>query len=129
MKPYGGEEVDGGGGGEPPSGDDVRIAKLEAHVGHIQSALGDIKTELRALVGALSHLPTKQDLFVNITIIVTIGLAVIAIVIGGIIGGLALLKPDEKPAVIEKTAQSTAAPPPQIYLVPITPAQTAPVTH
>jgi hypothetical protein len=85
----------GGGNGDPPDGADVRIAILETQVAHIQSALGDIRTDLRDVLGKLGHLPTKQDLSTNISTIVVIGLAVIAIVIGGIIGGLALLQPKE----------------------------------
>jgi hypothetical protein len=109
----------GGDGGDPPDGSNVRIAILETQVAHIQSALGDIRTDLREVLGKLGHLPTKQDLSQNIATIVVIGLAVIAIVIGGIIGGLALLQPKEPPAAI------SAAPAPQPIVIQLPP-QTAP---
>jgi hypothetical protein len=96
----------GGGGGL-----DGRVAKLEAHVGHIQTDVTEIKTLLGNLGGALQHLPTKQDLTTNTLTMVVIGLTILVLGIGGIIGGLAWIGDREKPP-------EAAAPAPMIFQLP-----------
>jgi|SRR5271170_993670 len=103
----------GGNDGEPPDGADVRIAILETQVAHIQSALGDLRSDLKDVLSKLSHLPTKQDMTNNLLAIVTAGLAVIVIVVGGIIGGLAALEhpaPQVQPIVVQVPSTAPALP-------------------
>jgi hypothetical protein len=107
--------VTGDGGGDPPHGDNVRIAILETQVAHIQTALGEIRSDLKKVVDGIAHLPTKQDLFQNTATVVIIGLAIMAITVGGIIGGLAWLEPKMAPA----PTASTPAPTPQPIIIEV----------
>ncbi|WGM31471.1 hypothetical protein [Brevundimonas sp. NIBR11] len=76
-----------GGGSGTSDGMEERVTRLETHFEYFRRDLDDIKTSLKKL----DDLPTKRDLTNNLVAIVTIGLAVVAITIGGIIGGLAWL--------------------------------------
>lgn len=97
-----GQGGDGGGDGLG-----FRVAKLEVHIGHIQTDL----TEIKGLLGGIHQLPTKRDLTTNLAVFVTIGLAVVAIVIGGIIGGLEFIQRGQPQGTI-------AAPAPMIFQIP-----------
>jgi len=107
----------GGDGGSWPL--DARVAKLEAHAEHMQGDLIEIKGLLGALGGQLQHLPSKQDMLVNIAAMVAIGLAVIGLTVGGIIGGLSWIQdrgpppanaPSPAPMIFQLPAQPQAAP-------------------
>ena len=122
REPYQSRSVEtGGDGGDPPDGTNVRIAILENQVTQIQNALGEIRSDLKTLVGNVAHLPTKQDLFQNSATVVIIGLTVLAITIGGIAGGLSWLQP--------KTAGPAVNPSPQpiVIQLPVQPSPMAPV--
>lgn len=75
------------GGGGTSDGMEERVTRLETHFEYVRKDLDEIKTSLKKL----DDLPTKRDLTNNLVAIVTIGLAVLAITIGGIVGGLAFL--------------------------------------
>ena len=68
-----------------------RVAKLETHFEYVRKDLDEIKGDQKTIIAALSALPTKRDLTTNILVMVAIGLSVLAITVGGIIGGLAWL--------------------------------------
>lgn len=111
----------GGGGGEPPDGTDVRITVLEQQVTHINTALGEIRTDVRGVLDKLGHLPTKQDLFQNIATIVIIGLTVLAITVGGIVGGLSWIQPKAPTG-----AAATQSPQPIVIELPPQPLRQTP---
>ena len=52
-----------------------------------------MRSDIKDVLSKLGHLPTKQDLFQNIATVAIIGLTVLALTVGGIIGGLAWLQP------------------------------------
>lgn len=98
----------GGGGGGTSDGME-RVAKLEAHMEHVLSDMAEVKHVLGTISGQLSELPTRSDLRAWKWQWTAIGFATIAVVIGGIIGGLAWIQP----------APSTpAAPVPIVITVP-----------
>ena len=74
-------------GGAGSDGGDMneRVTRLETHFGYIRRDLDNIKDKL----SALPTLATKRDLLTWAGIY----LAIVAILLGGIIGGLSLLKP------------------------------------
>lgn len=86
-----GEPLQGDGGGGTSSGMEERVAKLETHFEYVRKDLDEIKADQKTIIAALGILPTKRDLTNNVVAIITVGLAVVAITIGGIIGGLAWL--------------------------------------
>ena len=58
---------------------------------HAHADLAEIKTDVKSVIATLSELPTRTNLH-NYTLTgIVIGLAVMAIVIGGIIGGIGLI--------------------------------------
>ena len=81
-----------GDGGGTSDGMDSRVTKLETQMEFVRDDLREIKGDLKTIIGRLGELPTKRDLTTNTLTIVVIGLAVLAITVGGIIGGLALLR-------------------------------------
>ena len=89
-----------GGGGGTSEGMEERVAKLETHFGYVRKDLDEIKADQKTIITALSALPTKRDLTTNILVMVAIGLSVLAITVGGIVGGLAWLDraTDPRPA-------------------------------
>ena len=76
----------------PPDGTsggmEERLAKLEAHVDHLRADTTEIRSSMQRVADKLGELPTKRDLTTNTLVMVTIGLAVLGITIGGIVGGL-----------------------------------------
>lgn len=124
REPYQDRTVEAGGdGGEPPDGTNVRIAILENQVTQIQNALGEIRSDLKTLVGNVAHLPTKQDLLQNSATVVIIGLTVLAITIGGIVGGLSWLQPKASGQAAGQTPQ------PIVIQLPVQPSPMVPVAR
>lgn len=70
----------GGGGGPTYDGMETRVSRLESKVDGIARSISD--------------LPTKNDLRNYFLQSLALGFAVMAVVIGGIIGGLSWIKPD-----------------------------------
>lgn len=81
---------DGGGGGTS-DGMEGRVAKLEAHMEHLQADVAEVKADLKSVLSTLTQLPTKRDLDTWRWQWLAIGIAVIALTVGGITGGLALI--------------------------------------
>ena len=107
----------GGGEGGGSGGEDLnaRVGKLEVHIDYMRGDLAEIK----GLLSGLAHLPTKQDLRNNLTAIITIGVAILAILVASMgwletraarIQGQAASPPAVQPIVIQ--LPSTIAPPP-----------------
>ncbi len=93
-----GAPLNTGGPGGTYDGMDGRVSRLEAHMEHVREDMRDIKTSLGQIADKLNQLPTKGDLWAWKWQWTAIGFATMAIVIGGIIGGLAWIQPaPEKP--------------------------------
>lgn len=82
-----------GGTGGTFDGMDGRVSRLEAHMEHVREDMADIKSVLGSISDRLNQLPTKGDLWSWKWQWTAIGFATMAIVIGGIIGGLAWIQP------------------------------------
>jgi hypothetical protein len=80
-----------GGGPGDSNGMEERVARLETHMEYVRRDLDEIKGDLKGAVARLAELPTKRDLNNYTFAALGLGFAVMAIVIGGIIGGLALI--------------------------------------
>jgi len=101
-----GRDLKSGNGSGTSDGMEGRVSRLEAHMEHVREDVGEIKQSLSSIAAKLDsmsdkigHLPTKTDLSSWKLQWGALGLAVMAIVIGGIIGGLAWIQPaPEKPA-------------------------------
>lgn len=80
-----------GGGGGTSGGMDGRVSRLEALVDVTREDLRDIKGDLRTLIDTVTGLPTKRDLDTWRWQWVATAFAIIALTVGGITGGLALI--------------------------------------
>lgn len=87
------------GGGGTSDGMDGRVSKLKAHMEHTREDIRDIKNILGNMSELLQDMPNKRDLTSWKLQWTGLGLALVAIVIGGIIGGLAWVQPSSSPAV------------------------------
>jgi hypothetical protein len=81
----------GGGGGGTSGGMEGRVSRLEAYMEVTRDDLKDIKASLNSLVGTVSNLPTKGDLNAWRWQWIATAVAIIALTVGGITGGLALI--------------------------------------
>lgn len=104
----------GGGGTYPPM--ETRVTRLETHMEYVRRDLDELKVGQTALAGKLDAigdklnlLPTKADLWTWKWQWTAIGFATMAIVIGGIIGGLSWIQPEP--------SQPTP-PPPVVVTIP-----------
>jgi len=75
-----------------------RVTKLETHMEYVQRDLAAIGTKLDTLLERTQNLPTKADLTTFRWQWVATAVAAIALIVGGIIGGLGWIKPDASPA-------------------------------
>jgi hypothetical protein len=96
-----------GGSGGDGMGLDERVARLETHFEYVRRDLDEIKVDQKAVLAAVKDLPNKNDLWMWKIQWMAIGLAAIALVVGGIIGGLAWVKPEP---IIITLPQSTQQP-------------------
>jgi hypothetical protein len=80
----------GGGGGGTYEGDmESRVAKLEAFNEVFRDDLREIRGDLKAIIGKLGSLPTKADLTGWRWQWIAASFVVFAIIVTGLIGGLA----------------------------------------
>ena len=84
-------------GGGDDGGAGERLVRLEIHFQYIRTDLDEIKAALKVL----PSMPTRADLWSWKIQWTAICVASIAIIVGGIIGGLAWIKPDQTPPVIQ----------------------------
>lgn len=107
---------------------DARVTRLEVEFEHVRRDLDEIKADLKTVVATLGstnermgQLPTKRDLTNNTFAGLGIGLALMALIIGGIIGGLSWIRPDPSPVTPPPPVTITAPPPQIIYMQPPAP--------
>lgn len=81
----------GGDGGGTYDGMENRVARLEVLVDVTRDDLREIKGDLKTVINRLNDLPTKTDLNTWRWQWMGIGIAIIALTVGGITGGLALI--------------------------------------
>lgn len=98
-----------GGGGGTYDGMDARVTRLETHMEYVQRDLAEIKGDLKTAVSRLSELPTRSDLRTWQWGWIATGVAIIALTVGGITGGLALIA--EAQAQPQQVALAVTPPP------------------
>ena len=91
-------------------GMDARVTKLETHMEYVRKDLDAISGKLDKLVENTSQLPTKRDLTTNTFAAIGIGFAVMAIVVGGIIGGLGWIQSRVSAATPVASVPAASAP-------------------
>ncbi len=114
--------------------DSERIVRLETHFQYIERDLSelkqgqkDISKELSSLAAILKTLPTKDDLSAWKLQWTGICVAAIALIVGGIIGGLVWIKPEAPQVIVQSgTSQGSTVPAVSSPLRPATPDAPAP---
>lgn len=86
------------GGGGTSDGMESRVTRLEVQMEHLREDMGEVKADLKSALAILTELPTKSDLWAWKWQWTGLCVAAIAIIVGGIIGGLSWIKPDPTPA-------------------------------
>lgn len=81
----------GGDGGGIYDGMESRVTRLEVLVDVTRDDLKEIKGDLKTVINRLNDLPTKTDLNTWRWQWMGIGIGIIALTVGGITGGLALI--------------------------------------
>jgi hypothetical protein len=105
-----------GDGGGTYGGMEMRVTRLETHFEYVRRDLDEIKggqaqiqSDLQSVVASLKNLPTKNDLWSWKLQWIAIAVGAIALIVGGIIGGLSWVKPEPQQVVI---SVPPATPPP-----------------
>lgn len=93
--------------GKMPSSEE-RVSKLETHFEYIRRDLDDIRADIKAVSSALGQLPTRQELWQWRMQWVGVALVGVAMIVGGIIGGLDWIKPEVQPVIIQPQATAPA---------------------
>jgi hypothetical protein len=83
----------GGDGGGTYGGMEGRVSKLEAYVDETRQDMREIRGDLKAIIGKLGNVATKSDLDTWKWQWLLASVAIFAVVIGSILGGLAWLDP------------------------------------
>jgi hypothetical protein len=101
-------------GGGTYDGMEGRVTRLEVTMEHVRGDMAEIKGLLKEIAGTIGALPTRSDLREWKWQWSAIAVGAIAIIVGGIIGGLSWIKPDAPtqaaaPAPIVITVPSPAA--------------------
>lgn len=105
---------------------DERVTRLEVEFQYVRRDLDDVKGALGTILAKLSSMPTKddlarlsQDLWQWRVQWTAISVAAVALIVGGIIGGLAWIKPEPAPAPsIQVIPAPASAPAVQVVPVP-----------
>lgn len=84
----------GGGGDGTSVGLMERVTRLETHMEYVKKDLDSIEGKLDTLLQRTAELPTKGDLTTFRWQWVATAVGAIALIVGGIIGGLGWIKPD-----------------------------------
>ena len=103
--------LSGGGGGGTYDPMNERVTKLETHMEYVRRDLDSIGGKLDVLLDRTNNLPTKGDLTTFRWQWIATAVAAIALIVGGIIGGLGWIKPDAEPA---KPTVIQLSPPPVV---------------
>lgn len=86
--------------------DGERISRLETHFEYIRRDLDELKSDQKKVLDAVRDLPTKSDLWSWKLQWTAICVAAIALIVGGIIGGLSWIRSDvPPPPVPQETTQ------------------------
>lgn len=86
-----------GGGGGTSGGMESRVTALETHMEYVRRDMDALRVGQDEILNAVRELPTRRDLAAWKLQWTGLAFAAVAIVIGGIIGGLAWIKPDAAP--------------------------------
>ncbi|WP_156679364.1 hypothetical protein [Sphingomonas profundi] len=81
----------GGGGGGTSEPMEERVTRLETHMEYVRRDLDDLRAGQATILDRLNDLPTKADLNTWRWQWVATAIAIIALTVGGITGGLALI--------------------------------------
>jgi hypothetical protein len=84
-------ELKGGDGGGTSGPMEGRVSRLEAFMEESRADSREIRSDLKAIIGSLGKMPTRSDLDTWRWQWMAIGLAIVALTVGGITGGLALI--------------------------------------
>jgi hypothetical protein len=84
-----------------------RVSRVETHMEYVRRDLDEIRDDVKTVVRKIDHLPTKGDLESWRGQWLVIGVGIVALVVGGVVGGLAL---------INHYAASGAPGPPQVVV-------------
>jgi len=87
----------GGGGGDTSGPMETRVTRLEVQMENVDRTMRSIDGKLDTVNNRLSQLPTRGDLGSWRLQWTALALAVVAVVIGGIIGGLAWIQASPTP--------------------------------
>ena len=85
------------GGGGTSGGMKERVARLETHMEYVRRDLEELRAGQAAIIDRLDALPTKVDLNTFRWQWIATAVGAIAVIVGGIIGGLSWIKPDPSP--------------------------------
>ncbi len=99
---------------------ETRVTRLETHMEYFGRDLAEIKGDLKSVVSSLTHLPTKRDLETWRLQWLAVGIAIVTLVVGGVVGGLALINH-------YAAAGPPAQPTPIVIQVPAPPQSAAPI--
>lgn len=91
QKAAGAQPLNTGGGGGTFGAMEARVTKLETHMEYVRRDLDALKAGQDKILAKLNDLPTKGDLEAWRWQWLATGLAIIALTVGGITGGLALI--------------------------------------
>ena len=90
--------LSGGGGGGTSGGMSDRVTRLESHMEYVRRDLdglargqSDLSSKLGAALLKLDQLPTRRDLDSWRVQWIAVGIAVVALIVTGVVGGLALI--------------------------------------
>lgn len=115
-----------GGGGPTFPSMEADLAVLKYRADQADSRMARVETKLDTLIEKVSALPTKNDLWQWKWQWTALSLATVAIVVGGIIGGLAWVKPDNAPAPSPTVINVQPAPITLVPTLPTLPSATTP---
>ena len=97
------QPIDGGGSGPHNPDMETRIANLERRADQAENRSERVEGKIDAMAAVLTDirvalvaLPTKRDLTANTWQIAAVATGAAALIVGGIIGGLGWIKPEDK---------------------------------